>query len=205
MYYNKRGVSQNRLIRGELFLSKFEEKTLDSKTIYEGRVFNMRVDRALLPDGREVSREVVEHGGGASVVALDNDGNVYLVRQWRYPFGAELLEIPAGKLDPGENPAECALRELCEEAGVAAGRLVDLGEFYATPAYCTEVLHIYLALNLKETGQNLDDGEFLDVVKIPFSKALDMAIAGDIIDAKTQIGLLKAFFWLNKGNNVNIL
>lgn len=186
-------------------MSKFEEKTLYSKKIYEGRVFDVRIDRALLPDGREVSREVVEHNGGASVVALDGEGNVYLVRQWRYPFGAELLEIPAGKLDPGEDPQACALRELSEEAGMTAGRLIHLGAFYATPAYCTEVLHIYLALDLLSTGQNLDDGEFLDVVKIPFSQALEMAIKGEIMDAKTQIGLLKAFFWLNKGNNVNIL
>ncbi len=198
-------ASAGTILKGELPVSKFEEKTLDSKTIFKGRVFNVREDRALLPDGREARREVVEHGGGASVVALDAGCNVYFVRQWRYPFGAELLEIPAGKLDADEDPAECARRELCEEAGVAAGRLVDLGEFYATPAYCTEVLHIYLALDLKETEQNLDDGEFLDVVKIPFKKALTMAVNGEIIDAKTQIGLLKTFFWLNKGKNVNIV
>lgn len=186
-------------------MSKFRETTLDSRQIYEGRVFSVRVDRALLPDGREVSREVVVHNGGAGVVALDSEDNVCLVRQWRYPFGAELLEIPAGKLDRGEEPKECALRELAEETGMRAGRIVNLGAYYGTPAYCTEVLHIYLALDLTETGQHLDDGEFLDVVRMPFLQALDLAIKGEIRDAKTQIGLLKAFFWLNKGKNVNIL
>lgn len=183
-------------------MSKFEEKTLDSKKIFEGRVFGVRVDRALLPDGRETRREVVEHSGGASIVALDGENNIYLVRQWRYPFGAEILEIPAGKLGPGEDPKACALRELSEEAGMRAGSLVDLGEFYATPAYCTEVLHIYLALDLTPTEQNLDDGEFLDVVKMPFDAALKMAVSGEIHDAKTQIGILKTFFWLNKEKNV---
>ncbi len=179
-------------------MSNFEEKKLESKQIYEGRVFDVCVDRVRLPNGREAGREVVVHGGGASVVALDSAGNIYLVRQWRYPFGTELLEIPAGKLDRGEKPEACALRELSEETGMRAGKLVDLGEFYATPAYCTEVLHIYLALDLEEAGQSLDDGEFLDVVKMPFEAALQMAIRGEIRDAKTQIGLLKAFFWLNK-------
>jgi ADP-ribose pyrophosphatase len=185
-------------------VSKFEEKTLRSKQIYEGRVFDVRVDRVRLSNGSETGREVVVHGGGASVVALDGDKNIYLVRQWRYPFGRELLEIPAGKLDRGEEPKECALRELMEETGMRAGRLVDLGEFYATPAYCTEVLHIYLALDLEEAGQDLDDGEFLDVVKMPFDTAFKMAVRGEIRDAKTQIGLLKAFFRLNK-ENMNIL
>jgi len=185
-------------------VSKFREKTLEKKQIYEGRVFDVRVDRALLPDGREVSREVVVHGGGASVVALDGENNVYLVRQWRYPFETEMLEIPAGKLNRGEDPHSCALRELSEEAGVAAGRLVDLGAYYPTPAYCTEVLNIYLALDLTETGQKLDDGEFLDVVKMPFEQALGLALDGKICDAKTQIGLLKAFFWLNEGKNAKI-
>jgi ADP-ribose pyrophosphatase len=179
-------------------MCKFKEKTLFQKTIFEGRVFDVRLDRAELPDGREVSREVVLHNGGASVVALDGEKNIYLVRQWRYPFAAELLEIPAGKLDPGENPEDCALRELAEETGLNAGRLVDLGAVYATPAYCTEVLHIYLALDLEKTVQHLDDGEFLDVVKMPFYEAFDAALCGEIRDSKTQIGLLKTYFWLNK-------
>jgi len=181
-------------------LSNFEEKTVSSATIFSGKVFDVHLDRALLPDGREVGREVVLHNGGASIVALDAQGCVYLVRQWRYPFAAELLEIPAGKLGEGEDPRECALRELKEETGMVAGRMVPLGDYYATPAYCSEVLHIFLALDLEKSQQCLDDGEFLEVVKMPFWDAFELVMDGEIKDAKTQIGILKASFWLKTEN-----
>lgn len=169
---------------------------VSSETIFEGRVFSVCVDRALLPDGRKARREVVLHSGGASVVALDSGGYVYLVRQWRYPFASAMLEIPAGKLEDGEDPAHCAVRELREETGMAAGQLISLGDHYPTPAYCSEVLRIYLALDLVHVGQRLDDGEFLEAVKIPFEEAFLMVIRGELRDAKTQIGLLKTWHWL---------
>lgn len=185
-------------------MSRFEEKTVSSKTIYQGRVFDVHLDGVLLPDGREASREVVLHGGGASVVALDSRGFTYMVRQWRYPFHTELLETPAGKLGEGEDPQDCALRELQEETGMAAGRILKLGEYYATPAYCSEALHIFLALDLEQKAQNLDDGEYLEVVKMPFEEAFYMAINGEIKDAKTQIGLLKTYYWLKNKENGTI-
>ncbi len=186
-------------------MSKFKEITVGSKTVFDGRVFGVQVDSVLLPGGNPATREVVLHNGGASVVALDQDDNVYMVRQWRYPFHAELLELPAGKLGLGEDPMECAARELREETGMIAGKLLPLGEYLATPAYCTEVLHIYLALDLVKSQQCLDEGEFLEVVKIPFQNALEMVISGKIKDAKTQIGILKAYFLLKKKDIVNNL
>ncbi len=186
-------------------MSRFEEKTVSSTTIFQGRVFDVRLDRVLLPDGREANREVVVHGGGAGVVALDNQGYIYMVRQWRYPFHTEMLEIPAGKLDSGESPEDCARRELQEETGMAAGRMISLGGYYATPAYCSEVLHIYLAEDLQKTRQDLDDGEFLEVVRIPLEEAFGMVIGGEIKDAKTQVGLLKTYYWLKNRENGTFL
>lgn len=186
-------------------MSKFEEITVGSKAVFDGRVFGVQVDSVLLPGGNPATREVVLHNGGASVVALDDENNLYLVRQWRYPFHTELLEIPAGKLGRGEDPKDCALRELREETGMIAGKLLPLGEYLATPAYCTEVLHIYLATDLKKSQQCLDEGEFLEIVKIPFQDALKMVLSGEIKDAKTQIGILKAYFLQKNKDNVNKL
>ena len=186
-------------------MSGFEEITVSTRTVFEGRVFGVQVDEALLPDGKPITREVVRHTGGASIVALDDDGFVYLVRQWRYPFHAELLEIPAGKLMRGEDPRSCAARELTEETGMIAGRMILLGESLATPAYCTEVLHIYLALDLKKSQQCLDEGEFLEVVRLPFWEVWDGVMQGEIKDAKTQIGILKAGFWLKSGKDLSVL
>lgn len=186
-------------------MSKFEEITVGSKAVFDGRVFSVQVDSVLLPGGNPATREVVLHNGGASVVALDQEDNLYLVRQWRHPFHTELLELPAGKLGCGEDPRDCAARELREETGMIAGKLIPLGEYMATPAYCTEVLHVYLALDLQQSQQCLDEGEFLEVVKIPFQEALDMVISGEIKDAKTQIGILKTFFMLKNKDYVNNL
>jgi ADP-ribose pyrophosphatase len=186
-------------------LSRFEEITVGSKAVFDGRVFSVRVDNILLPGGKPATREMVLHNGGASVVALDHDENIYLVRQWRHPFHTELLELPAGKLGPGEDPRDCAARELREETGMAAGKLIPLGQYMATPAYCSEVLHIYLALDLEKSQQCLDEGEFLEVVKIPFQEAFEMVISGEIKDAKTQVGILKAYFMLKNKEFVNYL
>ena len=134
------------------------EKTLESQYIYKGKIINVRKDKVLLPDGKTTSREVVEHRGGVCVVPVDENGNVTLVRQYRYPIGREVLEIPAGKREEGEDPFETARRELSEETGLEAGRYDFLGEFLATPGYCAEKFYIYLARDLTRHAQHLDEG-----------------------------------------------
>ena len=168
------------------------EKTLSSETIFSGRVFSVTVDKIEQENGRRSTREVVHHGGGMCVLAVDDDDNVYLVRQFRYAFGTELLEVPAGKREKDEDPMEGALRELEEEVGCTAAHVVDLGKIYPSTGYLTEVLHCYYATGLTFTKQHLDEGEFLDVVKLPFSQVLERVLKGEIRDGKTQIMMLKA-------------
>ena len=167
------------------------EKTLSAEQIFTGKVFRVTHERVRLVDGRITRREVVWHGGGACIAALDAERNIYLVRQYRYPFKKEILELPAGKLEPGESPEACAVRELREETGMLAQRAELLSDSYATPAYCSEVLHIYYALDVQKGEQALDPGEYLDVVVLPFAQAYEMVLSGKIHDAKTQIGILK--------------
>ena len=168
----------------------YTEKTIHQERLYQGRILNLRRDDILLPDGRPSKREVVEHSGGVSVLAVE-EGKVLLVRQYRYPYGEELWEIPAGKREPGEDPEGCGRRELEEETGRTADRFTLLATLYPTPAYCTEVIYVYLAQGLHKTRQKLDPGEFLSVEELPFEEALGMVLEGKIPDAKTQIALLK--------------
>lgn len=168
-----------------------EEKRLGSQRLYEGRILNLRKDQVELENGAQSSREVIEHNGGVCVVAMDPQGRLLLVRQYRYPYGKELLELPAGKREGDEDPMLCGARELEEETGYRAGSLEKLGELYPTPAYDTEVIHIYLARDLVPSKQHLDENEFLDVVPVAFDQALEMVLRGEIPDAKTQIGILK--------------
>lgn len=169
----------------------FNEKTLDSKKIYDGKIFQVRKDRVLLPDGSESYREIVEHGGAVAVVPLI-DEQVYFVRQYRKPVEKVLLEIPAGRLEPGENPAECARRELTEEIGFWPRRLQQLAFFYSSPGFTNEVIHLYLAQDLRVQQADRDEGEFLDVVKMPLSEAIRKVACGEITDGKTMTGLLMA-------------
>ena len=168
------------------------EKTVKSEKVFEGRVINLRVDTVTLPDGKLSTREVIAHPGGVCVLAVDDEKNVFMVRQYRYPTNQVLLEIPAGKLEYGEDYFEAAKRELEEEAGVVAENYVYLGYFYPTPAYCEEKIHMYLASGLTKTRQNLDDEEFLEVEKIPYTKLLDMINSGEIIDGKTVLAALRS-------------
>ena len=169
-----------------------KEKQLRSEEIYQGRILHVTRDTVLLEDGTEATREVVHHPGGACVVPLTDDGCVIMVRQFRYPQGTETLEIPAGKLEYGEDPAECAVRELREEAGATAGRFEPLGRLFPTPAYDKEIIYMYLARDLKtDAGQDLDADEFLDVERIPLAEAVEMVMRDELPDAKTQIALLK--------------
>jgi ADP-ribose pyrophosphatase len=168
------------------------EKTLKTESIYNGKVVKLRKDEILLPNGNKSFREVIHHPGGATVIAEEN-GCIYFVRQYRYPYSKTLLEIPAGKLNEGENPLDCAMRELEEETGLTAESLTLLHSIYPTPAYTDEVIYIYLATGLKKGTVNLDDDEFLNVEKIPVEKVKQMLLNGEIHDAKTIVGLYAYF------------
>ena len=167
------------------------EKTLDSMVIHDGKIITVTTDTVELENGTKASREVVHHSGGVCVVPITDEGEIIFVKQFRYPFGEVLLEIPAGKLNKGENHYECGKRELVEETGAVAGEFTYLGVLYPTTAYLTEQIHMYYAKNLSYTKQNLDEDEFLDVVKIKFEKAIEMVMNNEIKDAKTQIAILK--------------
>jgi len=168
------------------------ETTITSRCIYKGRVVNLRIDTVRLENGDLTTREIVEHRGAVAIVALDEDDNVLLVRQFRKPVESELLEIPAGTLEPGEEPESCALRELEEETGYNAGRLERILGFYSSPGFCDEYIHIYFATDLVKNKARAQADEAIEVVKVPFSKALEMVLSGEICDAKTIIGLLSS-------------
>ena len=167
------------------------EKTLDSDTRFEGRVFTLTVDTVELENGRTSTREVVHHNGGACIAALTENDEVYLVRQFRYAFGQELWELPAGKLEKGEDPFEAAKRELGEECGLTAEHFVDLGPVYPTVGYCTEIIYCWAATGLAPCDMHLDEDEFLTPEKVPFDKAVEMVLSGEIRDGKTVSALLK--------------
>lgn len=168
-----------------------QEKTITSDTVYEGRIFTIVHDTAELENGETAIRDVLLHSGGVCVIPVTDNNEIFMVKQFRYPFREVTTEIPAGKLEKGESHYECGRRELVEETGFMCTEYIYLGEIYPTPAYNTEIIHVYLArgLNLKE--QNLDDDEFLDVEKIPLTQAVEMVMDGRIKDAKTQIAILK--------------
>jgi len=169
-----------------------EEKTLESKRIYEGKIVNLRVDTVELPNGRTTTREVVEHRGAVAIVPMLDHEKVVLVRQFRQPVGTALLEIPAGTLDKGEDPAECARRELVEEIGYFPAKLTEMFDSYLAPGYSTEKLHTFLAEDLEKVGENRDFDEFLEVVTIKLRDAAEMIRVGEIVDAKSICGLLLA-------------
>lgn len=173
---------------------KYEEQTIKTHVLYEGRILNLRNDDVVLPNGHKSAREVVEHSGGVGVVAVGDDGTVLLVRQYRYPFGEELLELPAGKLEQGEDPLECGKRELQEETGAIAEDYTFLGEFYPTCGYSNEIIYLYLAKGLTYGEQRPDEDEFLDVVRLPLEEAVSMVLSNALPDGKTQAALLKALF-----------
>jgi len=166
-------------------------KVIDSQSIYRGRIFEVTVDT--VSEGEKTyAREVVHHPGSAVIVPVFDDGTIALVRQYRHPAVRYLLEAPAGTLRRGEAPEEGAKRELEEELGVVSGRLEKLSEFFVSPGFCEEKMWVYLATELTETKQQLDEDEILVVVRIPFSQALSMITTGEIEDAKTIIGVMLA-------------
>lgn len=168
------------------------ERTLEHTRLYEGVIVNVDMDKAELPNGRIAAREVVVHPGGVAVLPLNDDDTVTVVRQYRYPFSQVLTEIPAGKLDQGEEPRAGALRELNEEIGAQVGELIELGDIYPSPGFCQEVLHLYLAKDLTYGDSCPDEDEFLEVVRIPFDSLAEQVMSGEIKDGKTVAAVLKA-------------
>lgn len=169
-----------------------EEKTLSSETIYEGVIFTVKKDSAELENGTVARRDIILHSGGVCVIPVTENNEIFMVKQYRYPFHEITCEVPAGKLNYGENHAECGRRELLEETGCTCSEYIYLGEMYPTPAYNSEITHMYLAKGLEYKKQNLDEDEFLDVVKIPLEKAIQMVMDNEIKDGKTQLVILKA-------------
>ena len=169
-----------------------QEQVVESRRVYEGRVVNLRVDRVKLPDGRSAVREVVEHAPVVAIVALDGQGDVLLVRQYRLPVRQSLLEIPAGGVDSGDSPEEAAQRELQEETGQRAGRLKRLCSFFVSPGYCDEYMDLYLATGLEPSALAADADESIEVVRLPLDEALRLIERGEIRDAKTIVGLWAA-------------
>ncbi|MBO5105491.1 MAG: NUDIX hydrolase [Clostridia bacterium] len=169
-----------------------EEKQLSFDYKFRGRIINLRVDEALLPNGATATREIVEHNGGICVVPITEENEVLMVEQFRYPYSEVVLEIPAGKRDGDEEPLEGGKRELKEETGATAESYTFLGELYPSPGYCGEIIYMYLATGLSYGETNPDEDEFLNVKKIPLDVAIKMIMNGEIKDAKTQAAILKA-------------
>jgi len=159
---------------------------------YNGLIVNTTLDRVVLQNGEHTLREVVDHPGGVTVIPIDEEGFVYCVRQFRYPMAEHLLEVPAGKLERGEDPLECAVRELSEETGISADELTFLGKVYPSPGFCRETLYIYMARGLNFGVAHLDHNEFLDVEKIHLDELVRLVMTNEITDAKTVIAVLKA-------------
>lgn len=169
------------------------EKQLSHQYFFEGKIMKARLDEVLLPNGRRARREVCEHVGGVSVLPVDRSGNIILVRQFRYPYDTELLEIPAGKLDHGaEDFTACGARELKEETGCTAGRIVPLGAQYPSPGFLTEVVHLFAALDLTEGEMQPDEDEFVEVVRLPIAEVEAMIARDEIRDAKTIVAMYRA-------------
>ena len=173
------------------------EKTLSSEKIFDGHILHVRRDTIELPDGSRGYREVVDHPGGVCVLALDDENRALLVSQYRYPYEKVLREIPAGKLEYGEDPAQAAIRELKEETGAVAGDFRPLGDLYPSPGYCGEVIRMYLARELTFGETHLDEDEFLNLERVPFDQLVEEVLSGGIRDAKTIAAVLKGKLLLN--------
>lgn len=167
-------------------------ETLKSETVYHGKAFAVRRELIRLPNGNETWLDIVDHPGAVTLVPVDPQGRVYFVRQYRHPIGGEILELPAGTLDPGEEPEACALREVREEIGMSASRLEKLGEFFLAPGYSTEYMHIFLATGLKPSPLPGDEDEIIQVVSLAPARAFELIAEGQIRDAKTLAALYLA-------------
>lgn len=169
----------------------FYEQTEETQGIFSGKIISVHTDTVTLVDGTEAQREVVDHPGGVAVVGLTENNEVLMVRQFRYPYKEIIYEIPAGKLEKGEDIRQAGIREFHEECGAEAQNFEALGEIYPTPGYCSEIIHLFYATDLTFTQQELDDDEYLDVIKMPLGECVAKIMSGEIKDAKTIVGILK--------------
>ena len=170
---------------------KLTEKTVSQQYQYHGKIINLRVDEAELENGSIAKREVVEHPGGVSIAPLTEENELLFVRQFRYPYSEVVLELPAGKLEKGEDPFEAGKRELKEETGTTGENYLPLGNLYPSPGYCNEIIHLYCCRVSTYGECNPDDDEFLEVERIPLEKAVQMVMNNEIPDSKTQVLILK--------------
>ncbi len=176
-------------------IKSYEEKQLASELMFDGKILHVYNDRIELPDGREASREYVKHIGAVAVVPITDDGEVICVRQYRYAISSSVLEIPAGKLDyKGEDPEGAVRRELREETGAVCKKLTYMGKYYSSPAILDECIHLYLAEGLEFGETDLDEDEFIDVVRVPLTELVEKIISGEIIDGKTQSAVMRAYY-----------
>jgi ADP-ribose pyrophosphatase len=166
------------------------EKTLSTEVIFEGRAVRLRIDTIETVDGRQSTREIVEHDECVTVIPVDEEGNILLVKQFRRPTGKDLLEIPAGGIDPGEDAEAAVIREMQEETGYRPQKLERLGGFYSSPGFCTEYLHLYLATDLVPGRLYAEDTEAIELVRMPPDEITELVISGQIEDAKTIAGLV---------------
>ena len=178
---------------------ELKETTLSTEHLFQGKILGLRRDTVLLPNGNTATREVAEHPGGVAIVALTEEGEVLLVRQYRYPFGRKMLEIPAGKREIGEPPFVTAQRELMEEVGAKADRWYDLGTMLPSPGCYNEVVYIYMAEGLHFSAPCPDEDEFLTAEKMPLADLVALCLKGEVADAKTVVGALKSHTFLADG------
>lgn len=178
---------------------KLFEKTLQSSEIFKGRIINVTLDEVELENGKKSTREIVGHSGGVCIAALTKENELLFVRQFRYPYHEVVLELPAGKLEPGQDPLENGKRELLEETGAVGHSYVPLGQLYPSPGYCAEIIHLYFC-RVESFQQALpDEDEFLEAEKIPLDKAVEMVLQNQVPDAKTQTAVLKTALLLKRG------
>lgn len=172
-----------------------KEKRLSSKKVFNGKLLQVYSDEAELPDKSTSVREWIKHPGASAVVPVFEDGTIMLLQQFRYPPNKTFIEVPAGKIDPGEDKKTTAERELLEESGVKCEHLEEIGSFYPAIGYADEIIYVYIGWGLTEESQSVDDDEFLLTYRIPFAKALDMIKTGEISDGKTICTLVQASLW----------
>lgn len=171
---------------------ELREERISSKSVFKGKLLDVFEDRVRLPSGKEATREYIKHQGASAVLPFFDNGDVMLVRQFRYPLDQVFLEVPAGKIDPDEDPTSTAKRELKEETGITCGKLKQLDYFYPSIGYTNEIIHLYVGWELEETEQKIDEHEFLQKHRLSFQKAHQMALNGEITDSKTALLILKA-------------